>query len=301
MFVCQSFSQLIDEKRRMYKRKFNADGVFADRSALRMVNAGGAKSTGLRLGTTRRYKSVPKAFKAMVNRAVSRTEEKKESNIYSLNSPLPPSNNAGWTASSICISPALSGFNIGQGVGQGQRIGNKIRVKRSWVKGIIHPSIFDPSVNLQPLPIQIRMIIFKDKFNRTSQPPAVALDLFQQGSSFLAPQNDLVDMILEFNRDRYQIYHDQVMKLGNADYSGTGAVPAFQEFTNNDFSYNCEFKVETTKFLPKTIDYNDASNSPMTDSLWMIFLPVWANGGQMPSNTQVCQMSWTAVLQYTDA
>jgi len=285
----------------MYKRKFNADGVFADRGALRMVNAGGAKSTTLRLGTTRRYKAVPKAFKAMVNRAVSRTEEKKESNLYSLNSPLPSTANAGWTASSISIAPSSTGFVIPQGVGQGQRVGNHIRTKRATVKGILHQNPFDAVTNNQPLPLQVRMLIFKDKFNKSGQPAAVSLDLFQTGSTAIGPTNDLADIMLDINRDRYQVYHDQVMKVGFASYQGTGTLPIFQSFTNNDFSLNCEFSVDITKFIPKQIMYNDGGAAPMNDNLWMIFIPCVSTGASLGANSTLLNMSWSATYEYTDA
>lgn len=285
----------------MYKRKFNADGVFADRSTLRMVNAGGAKSTTLRLGTTRRYKSVPKTFKAMVNRAVARTEEKKESNVYSLNTPLPPTNNAGWTASSISIAPSSTGFVIPQGTGQGNRIGNHIRTKRAYVKGILHQNIYDATTNPQPLPVQVRMLIFKDKFNKAGQPAAVALDLFQTGSTAIGPTNDLADMMLDINKDRYQVYHDAIMKVGFANYGGSGAIPGFQNFSNNDYTLNCEFRVDITKFIPKQIMYNDAAAAPMNDNLWMIFLPCFGNGSGMPANSTILNMSWSATYEYTDA
>ena len=123
-------------------------------------------------------------------------EEKKESNVYSLNTPLPSTGNAGWTASSISIAPSSTGFVIPNGTGQGNRIGNRITTKRAWVKGILHQNIYDAVTNPQPLPVQVRMLIFKDKFNKSGQPAAVALDLFQTGSTAIGPQNDLVDIIL---------------------------------------------------------------------------------------------------------
>ena len=249
----------------------------------------------------RRYKGSRKGLLALVNRQISRAEEKKESTQYSLNTPLPPSNNAGWVTSSIPICPYATGFNITQGVQQGQRVGNQIRTKKCWVKGIIHPNIQDAATNIQPLPISIRMILFKDKFNKSSQPSAVGIDLFQSGSTVLPPQNDLADMVLDLNRDRYQIYHDEKFKVGTSNFQGTGNIAGFQFFANNDFKYNCEFYVDCTKFLPKTITYNDASSSPMSDTLWMLFLPVWANGGQMAASQITCSMSWAASYQYTDA
>ena len=64
------------------------------------------------------------------------------------------------------------------------------------MKGILHQNIYDATTNPQPLPVQVRMLIFKDKFNKAGQPAAVSLDLFQTGSTAVGPQNDLVDIIL---------------------------------------------------------------------------------------------------------
>lgn len=265
-----------------------------------MVNAGGQPSTNLRGGTLRRYKSTGKSLKAMINRAVNRTEEKKESNLYSLNQPLPSVAAAGWTGSSISIAPSSTGFVIPNGTGQGNRIGNIIRTKRAFVKGILHQNAYS-ATNLQPLPVQVRMLIFKDKFNKSGQPAAVALDLFQTGSTSIGPQNDLVDQILDINKDRYQVYHDSVMKLGFAAYNGTGTLPDFQGFTNNDFSLNCEFNIDITDFLPKRIMYNDTSAAPMNDNLWMIFIPSVATGSILPAASTLVNMSWSATYEYTDA
>lgn len=285
----------------MFKRKFNAEGYYADRGAYRMVNAGGGRSTTLRRGTTRRYKGVSKPFKAMVNRAIARTEEKKESQLYSINTPLPSVANAGWTASSISIAPSSTGFVIPNGTGQGNRIGNVIRTKKAVIKGILHQNTYDATTNSQPQPVQVRMLIFKDKFNKSGQPAAVALDLFQTGSTAVGPANDLADQMLDVNKDRYQVYHDQTFKLGFANFGGLGNNTSFQSFSNNDFQLNCEFEVDVTKFIPKTIMYNDTAAAPMTDNLWMIFIPSFAAGGTMPANSTACNMSWSGSYQYTDA
>lgn len=286
----------------MYKRKFDAEGYYADRGTYRMINAGGGRTSTLRRGTTRRYKAapVPKPFKAMVNRAIARTEEKKESQMYSINTPLPSVNNAGWTASSISIAPSSTGFVIPNGTGQGNRIGNVIRTKKAVVKGIIHQNGYS-ATNPQPQPVQVRMLIFKDKFNPAAQPAAVALDLFQTGSTAVGPANDLADQMLDVNKDRYQVYHDETFKLGFANFGGLGTNTTFQSFSNNDFKMNCEFSVDITKFIPKTIMYNDTSPAPMNDNLWMIFIPSFAAGGGMTADSTICNMSWSASYQFTDA
>jgi len=282
-----------------FKRTFSQAGLYQQPVRTVSLPMGYAPRVGR--FTTRRKVRRGKGLKSVVAKAIHRIEEKKESNIYSLNTNLPPVNNAGWTASSIRLSPGTGGFSIPQGTGQGTRIGNKIRVSKAWVKGVIHPLPYDAGTNPNPLPQEVRMLIFKDKFKSTEQPAAVALDLFQQGSTSIGPQNDLVDTILDPNRDRYQIYHDQVLKVGYASANGTGGVPGQQFSANNDFSYNVKYSVDITNFLPKNIIYNDADADPMSDGLWMIFLPVAANGLSLTASTVNLTQAWTANLEFTDA
>lgn len=282
----------------MFKRKYG-DGYFPRKSG-RFINANYSMSRP-RGSTTRRYRRSPKALKALVNKVVDRNEERKESNIYSLGTPIIPTSNASWAASSVRLCPGTSGFPIPNGTGQGNRIGNRITVKKAWVKGIIHPTIHDNVTNPLPQPMQIRMLIFKDKFRPTTQPSALSLDLFQTGSSSIGPQNDLVDCILDPNRDRYQVYHDQILKLGTSNYEGTGASPTQQFWANNDFSYNVKFNVDITRFLPKHIVFNDVETDPMSDGLWMIFLPVRAAGNSFPSTTLPANLAFSANIEYTDA
>lgn len=244
---------------------------------------------------------VPQKLSKVIRKVVERSEEHKESILYSTSNPFPPSNNGAWTSSSTSIAPSNTGIVIPQGTGQGNRIGNQIRTRKAVLDGIMHYLPYDATTNVQPMPTQVRMLIFKDKFNKSGQPASVALDLFQAGSTNIGPQNDLVDMILEVNKDRYTVYHDEVFKVGTANSAGTGALPTFQNFANNDFSINVAFQVDVTKYIPAVIRYNDSSASPMTDNLWMIFLPVQSSGGAFGSTQFTTGMSWSLTYHYTDA
>lgn len=291
-------------KRTFYPVSQSPGGVWSQGYSQDVSVSSKRSRPNMRFPMRKTYVPRPKASKRLlktIKAVVSREEEHKESVQFSTLTQFPPVNNAGWTGSSTSIAPSNTGIVIPQGTGQGNRIGNQIRTRKAVVKGIIHPYPYDPSSNVQPMPTQVRMLIFKDKFNKAGQPASVALDLFQQGSTNLPPQNDLVDMILEVNKDRYTVYHDQVFKIGTAAYTGTGALPTFQNFENNDFTLNAQFEIDVTKFLPSVVKYNDSTASPMSDGLWMIFLPVQSSGGAFGSAQIATGMSWTMVYHYTDA
>lgn len=281
----------------MSKRDYQGNVVRYGRTAFPIRNS---TRIPMRKAAYKRPRVSPKLATA-IKTVVSREEEHKESTLYSLNTPLPPVSNGGWTASSISIAPSSTGFVIPQGTGQGNRIGNQIRTRKAVVRGIINPTVYDGTTNTQPMPTQIRMLIFKDKFNKTGQPAAVALDLFNTGSTSVGPQNDLVDMILDVNTDRYTVYADRVLKVGNANYGGSGSLAIWQSMTNNDFSFNASFSVDITKFLPSVVTYNDSASAPMSDNLWMIFLPVQATGGATGATQIVNTLTWMATYNYTDA
>lgn len=150
------------ENAKMSKRD-SVGNVLAYRTASRV---GGR----IRMPMRRYARRLPrnKGLKTLVNRAIARAEEKKESSLFSINTPLPSSGNGpAWTASSISIAPSSTGFVIPQGTGQGNRIGNRITTKRATVKGILHQNGYNAANNVQPVPVQMRMLIFKDKFNKS--------------------------------------------------------------------------------------------------------------------------------------
>lgn len=259
---------------------------------------------GERVGVSRYSRAtqrVPRYLKKMIDDRIQRAEEVKQGMNYSLNSPLPSSANTNWALAAIPLGPNTLGVGIPQGTGQGQRVGNRITTRKCIFRGIIHANPYDATTNPAMIPVQIRMVVYRDKTLPTAQPPDARTDLFQQGSVTLGLQNDLADMILPFNEDKYRVVATKVMKLGYAAFDTTGTQVGNGGWHNNDFKANCEFELDVTKFLPKTVIYNDNSNTPTTPGLWCNFICSYANGGLIGSTTVAATLQWTLTYDYSDA
>lgn len=203
------------------------------------------------------------------------------------------------------IGPSPS-MPIAQGTGQGQRIGNKIRTKRCWMRGTFTPLPYHNINNPAPTPIQIKMAIFYDKEDPNAQPlPFTNGDFFQNGNGTKTFQNDLADLWSPYNMDRYRILEEKSFKLG---YSTTGSATGSSGgtttqsfYANNDFNLNANFSFDLTKYLPVNVTYNDGQTLPTSRGL---FCAIWyssASGGALGVGTQLTGVQYVVNYEYEDA
>lgn len=251
----------------------------------------------------RRYKiqKVSKPLKLAIQRVVARNEEKKTNNYYSIGNPMVGSSNSGWANGCIPVSPNATGFIINQGTGQGQRVGNQIKVKQMRLKIIFTARAYNLSTNPTPMPFQVRCLLLKDKLGPCATPTNLTSELFQSSSTSIGPLNDLVDMILPINKDRYQVYYDTTVKVGPQFYTGTGSAPDTGNGSSNDFMYNPELNIDCSKFLPSKIQFDDTSSNPTSHGLWLLMIPTNANGSPIGAGWVVGDYNYSAELDYTDA
>lgn len=246
----------------------------------------------------RAYKKKPakKAFKKMIRKAITSFAEKKTIGFFQNGTSLISTANGSWDATNVrAIGPPS--MVVSQGTGQGERIGNRIKVTKMLFKGVLVPLAYDVSSNPLPQPQQIRMVFFYEKSTPTST-PAPRGNFLQLGSTTVALQNDLIDMQAQFNTDRYRILGTRNFKLGFAKYDGTGADPANQGYGNNDYKLNCNFSVDITKMIPKNAVYDDASCQ--TRNLWVAFILARADGLANLSAYVPVGLQYTLDMFYTD-
>jgi len=244
------------------------------------------------------------ALKRTIKAEITRSLEKKTRQTYVEDIVIPPSSNASLVDTQIQpVGPFTGGYlDIQQGVGNGSRIGNRITVKRCVMRGTVVPIPYDATTNVQPSPLQIKFWIGYDKTNPTIKPsPAVSNDFFQFNNTSVGFTNDLVDLWKPINTDKYRILASRQFKLGNAVYNASGALVQYQNYANNDFKYNCNFSVDLTKYLPKSIKYDDTDALPTNRGLFLIMVAVRADGTPLASNQVVAKMSYMLDLTYLDA
>lgn len=236
----------------------------------------------------------------IAKKEVSRNIEDKRVEYYNHAGLIILTSNGGMNSQTIPLSPYTSYLPILQGSGQGTRNGNQIKIKKAVIRGIIYPMVYDSSVNPQPLPSRVIFWLLYDKENDNVL-PTVDSTFLQLGNTTQALQNSLSDCFSPVNTDRWRILKRYVYKLGAAENTGSGSVPSFQNFANNDFSYNIDFKIDYTKHLVKTVKFNDNTATPSTRGLFLVHTCVASNGSAYSSIQRACAMEYSMSLEYEDA
>lgn len=232
-------------------------------------------------------KSGGKGLKRMIKKVLSRAIETKTVTERQLTPEyIVPVISANWVNNIFALGPYAGSLPINQGTGQGDRIGNVIQTVRGVWKGSIFPMPYDGTFNTTPQPSMVKLVIFREKANPNSMPnpgPAPgSADIFQSGSGHLPFQNNLSDLWLPYNTDKYQILKTKIYKVGNSVSPGTGGAGSTdnQNFSNNDFKMNVNFHINYTKFLQKKIRFQDNSAVPQK-ALYGMWTVVSAAGGAL--------------------
>lgn len=190
-------------------------------------------------------------------------------------------------------------MNIQQGSGNGQRVGNRFRVKKFMFKGTLTPNNYDATVNPTPKPMQVRMWFFYQRDAPTTIPTPMT-DFFDSNNTSVGMNGDLTDLWTPVNSDKYRLLGIRQFKLGSSTY-GQGAAIVGSINSNNDFKLNCNFSVNVAKMLPKVVRYIDNNVDASSRGCFVMIEPVWADGTVAPNTTLMCRMDYMLDCQYVDA
>lgn len=253
-----------------------------------------------RRGYRRSRPLTAKAVARIAKQVVSRQAETKMVQYFSTGLDVLPSSSTGFNASIQPVSPYTGFLQIDQGVGQGERVGNRLKLKSLSMKGTIWPMPYNASTNPNPTPVQIVLWFFCLRQNNTTIPASVP-GFLQEGDSSRNLQNNLSDLVSRVNTDQYRLFARRVFKIGYAAYGGTGTQAAFQAFVNNDFKLNANFRVNLTRHAIKTVIYNDASSTtPRTRGIFCVAQAIAADGSAMANNIIPARMSYQLECTYED-
>lgn len=237
------------------------------------------------------------ALKNLVTKMINRKLETKMSQPSVINgSPILPYGQLVNPLITTLLDLASPLATIQQGTGEGQRIGNKIsNVKLSFKGFITIPDSATGSNTKFWYPRYLKMFIFKQR--STNDIPTDMSDLFQNGNTDVAPQNQPQDMYVPFNKDKYVIHTTRMFKLA------TSNSPAGNITANNDFSLSKYFNVDLTKYIPSNVLYNDTTAHPTNVGLFAGFLMCFADGSPFVGLTDYPEFKFSCVLSssYKDA
>lgn len=242
--------------------------------------------------------------KKLIRREIARQTENKCIQHYDFDQRLYTIGNVSFPTDNVFpLGPDAIGLVLDQGPGQGERIGNKVRTKSLMFKGTLCCLPYDGTFNPQPQPLTVKLWIFYDKTTPTATPNVQAAgDFFQFGDSVKGFQGDLTDQWSPVNTDRYRVVTTRTFKLGYASFnSGTGGVPTYGNFANNDYKLNCSFSINLSKYYPKVVTFRDGSTTPSSRGLWAMFTYAPANGGVLSPTYYCAGLQWMQNFVYEDA
>lgn len=198
-------------------------------------------------------------------------------------------------------------YQMVQGTGQQQRIGNQVSPSKVIFRGILAPTPYNATSNPTPNPVMIRMYILSGKRNVATQSVADIYNicnntLFANGNSSLGMLGTLYDIITPINTDQVTCHMMKTFKLGYESYSGvTGGSDVTQTKASNDYKLNHRFSINITKYLTKVWKFNDNAGATTSRQLFAVFQPVNFNGSIPSAATTPAALIAGVDVYYKDA
>lgn len=273
--------------------------------------------TGMRRGVKRAVKKFKKrVFRKRVQRIIQSSAETK---VFSKRSTKYPSTIASGIGNlydnTYILTPAVTtvgsdgelydGINMDRGTADGQRVGNKVRVKKAMFNIVCTPMPQDSVQNPSIRPLWCRIFFYRKKVNPGTMPPTVDMtsagNFFQNGITQVGFNGTVLDYNMMMNTDMYTYLGHKTFKLGFADYNGTGTntQPTWQYFSNNDYKMTYARRFNITKMLPKQFAWNDNGNVVTPYTLATIQV-VDGSGGAAVTNTFPMKIEAEQYYEYTD-
>jgi hypothetical protein len=192
-------------------------------------------------------------------------------------------------------------FNIAQGTNIQQRIGNKIKLKRWIIKGMIQPNDTFNDLPANPTGGGQQNGISPNSFcgyvtiyfgRRMDNLAPVGNDLnkfYQNGATDITPLGKLEEGLYPINKDLYKVYFRRRFKVGTGSgFSGGGSTlvydPAPTAPGANGFGLTKSFGFDVCKYIAKNkiISFDESDTTPQYDNIenlciWATFVPCAGN------------------------
>lgn len=245
---------------------------------------------------------VTKAVKSYVKRAIHVKQELKHA------SPLVRQNVAirgyGMSGgpSQLTCEDITTVLTIPQGTADGQRVGDKIKVKSLNIKGFINlDSSFADNPIYRKNPMYVKMFVGRrvDTVNDPNTITGGFSKFLAAGPVAAAPTNLPPDMYRYVNKELYRVYATRIFKIG---VSAPSNVPNDSAQWNNDFKFSKNFSISLNKHID-TVKYSDGGNIPSNVGFYVWFLVCFANGSaiNLVDNNTPLEWHYDVNCTYYDA
>jgi hypothetical protein len=213
---------------------------------------------------------VSPAVRQFVKSAIVRQAEKKSSMQSGSNIPIVTAN---------ATSPAFIELtpNVSQGVGQANRIGNKITVTKGEVRGHINLLPYNNTTNPSGPPVLIKMWLCRYKTANTTSIAGtnVTNGFFDTGNAITGFNGTMQDMNLFPNTDSWSVLKTKTFKLGAASGTTDQSSTLVKAFDNGP--YSVPFYFEYGSHLG-TVLFNDNNVNTTNKNLFLLMQAISATG-----------------------
>jgi len=267
------------------------DMVYGRRKYSKKTSKSNAKYTRTNRKIVKRSPTLTPAIKSYVKRTIARTEEVKtvvttlsdlQTGNYALIKPYVSDPGCGI----ISLTEAMD--NIGQGTGQGDRIGNKIRVVKNIFKGYMYAL---NTTDTGGVPTNVTMYIGRLKAGISTPTNSAIAQMFQAGDTTFAPSDDNRSGLWAINKNLWNVYYRKTFKIGGSTSNIANAV------SNNDYKAMRHFQVDLSRWMPKIINYNDGNNISTNAGLYAWFTIANYND-QIITGAYIPQVQYVAVNEF---
>jgi len=199
--------------------------------------------------------------------------------------------------------PAIQNIipNIPQGVSDGNRLGNEVRVKKAY----LNIAISRRAVNAQDSPVYMCIYIGR-LYNSMDTPADADFNMLYRATGstttglYTAAAAAVNTMLSDINTDDWKIYFKKIVKMGNSNYLANNTTAASEAYSNNDFKNTFVKRINITKMLHKRWKFNNSVNDfPENDGLFLFVVPVTVDAST-PTGPNYT-LTATSVVRYTDA
>lgn len=221
---------------------------------------------------------VSKAVQKWVKQTISSRIEDKHASPYSLsNQGIVCYTNSATPSTVLNLTTVLS--NITQGTGQGNRIGNQIRVKSLRFQGYVNMIWSTSTFSQVNVPVYLKMYIGRKAYDLNA--PNDQSSMYVNGSTNLAPTNLPPDMYRRVNTDLFRVFATRLFKLGVAPGTPTASTA---QVPNNDFKLSQTFDVSLNKHV-NVVKYDDGSSAPTNCAFYVWFALCAYDGSTINATT----------------
>lgn len=196
------------------------------------------------------------------------------------------------------IDTSIAWANIAQGTGEGDRVGNKIKLTKFMFNFILN---YNVAVNV---PQFVRMWVVTYKFDPNNAATADiwsglqtsnSNNFFDNGNTSNGMGGTLLDLVAPVNTNAWTVHKCKTYKIGAASAPSGGTT-----IGNNDFKYAIKTKVNLLKYQ-KQIKYNDTSTTSFNKKIFIIFECIGADGVVVPdTSTSRCNLNYFFNIRWED-